>query len=588
MKPPFPKPAVRIFLATLLALVFTPLAAQEQFRPTVATRVDPAAGTVVFTLSVGDSHHITDLKNEFFSVELAADEAVSIAKVDFPAGVPYGDETVYRGDIPVTVHLAVKRPLTAPRELKFTVNFQICQERPSELCFAPDGIEVPVTLPADFAASVRSPQPATTSAPAQGGSPLERLAGVVRGGMGRPGLSFFLAVFAAGFLTSLTPCVYPVIPLIMGYVGGRTGGNRWKGFSLSLLFILGLAVVYSLLGVVAAATGSMMGVSFQNPWMVGIIAAIFIVMGASMAGLFTIQPPAALAGKMGRGPKNQVLGAMVMGGISGIIAAPCVGPVLIAILSWISQTGNVFLGFWVTFVFSLGMSVIFLLAGTFSGAIASLPKGGRWMETIKHLFAVLLIGGGLLLLGTILPTWLDWVLWGVFLLTVAVFLNVFAPLEREAEASERLGRAVALVVLVLGAALLFQGIAQRFSPAPAAAKSAASSLIDWSGDLEGTLARAKADNRPVLIDTAADWCAACKELEERTFSRPAVAEALRPFLTVRLDFTRQSPEVDAQKKRFAVLGMPTVIVLRPDGSERGRFVGFKTEAEFLGFLQSLP
>ncbi len=580
-----PKKDVWFFLALLLVLI-AQLAAQESFRPTVAAKVDPLAGTVTFTLAVGNQHHITDLKNEFFSVELAPGGPASIVETDFPGGVPYGDETVYRGDVPVTVRLALKEPLAAPLDLKFTVNFQICQEQPTELCFPPDGLEVPVTLPVGFATAGASAR--KTVPPATGGSPLDRLAAKIRGRIDRPGMFLFLLVFAAGFLTSLTPCVYPVIPLIMGYVGGRTGGKRWKGFTLSLLFILGLAIVYSLLGVVAAATGSMMGVSFQNPWVVGVVAAIFIVMGASMAGLFTIQPPAALAARMGKGPKNQVLGAMVMGGISGIIAAPCVGPVLIAILSWISQTGNILLGFFVTFFFSLGMSVIFLIAGTFSGAIASLPTGGGWMESVKHAFAVLLLGGGLLLLATILPAWLNLLLWGAFLLAISVFMNVFSPLDHEAEAGARLGRVVALLVLAVGFILLFQGVSRRVFPAPVASGVTSSAAIPWSADLEGSLAQAKTESRPLLIDTAADWCAACKELEELTFSRPAVAEALAGYLPVRLDFTHKGTETDALMKRFAVMGMPTVIVLRPDGSERGRFVGFKTEDEFLSFLKNLP
>ncbi len=184
-------------------------------------------------------------------------------------------------------------------------------------------------------------------------------------------------------------------------------GRKLKGFSLSLFFVLGLSLVYSLLGVVAAKTGSLIGISFQNPVVVIVIAAIFIVMGLSLAGLFSIPVPSWITAKAAGSHKSEYLGAVIVGGVSAVIAAPCVGPVLIALLSWISQSGNILLGFWLTFVFSLGMSVIFLVAGTFSGAIAALPRGGNWMSAVKYFFAALLIAGGIFFLGNILPSWLS-------------------------------------------------------------------------------------------------------------------------------------------------------------------------------------
>ncbi len=348
----------------------------DEVRPRISARVLDAQGVIELRFQVADGYHITDLKNNFFAVSLAANEHAAVARTVFPAGVPYGEESVFTGEFSVRVFL--KRPQG--------------RQRPGQAGsrrLLPD-------LPGISQGALLSPRPE----PGAGGDrprflpggqrhrrgePLaRRLENLIRGRMGSASFLLFLLVFAAGFLASLTPCVYPVIPIVMGFVGGRSQGRKLKGFSLSLFFVLGLALVYSLLGVVAAKTGSLIGISFQNPVVVVAIAAIFIVMGLSLAGLFSITVPSWITAKASGSHKSEYLGAVVVGGVSAVIAAPCVGPVLIALLSWISQSGNVFLGFWLTFVFSLGMSVIFIVAGTFSGAIASLPRGGGWMSAVKY------------------------------------------------------------------------------------------------------------------------------------------------------------------------------------------------------------
>jgi thiol:disulfide interchange protein DsbD len=559
--------------------VLSQFGSQEAVRPRIVPRVAAASGTVDFHFQVPAGYHITDLKNNFFSITIESNDFVLIEKTVFPNGVPYDEEKVFQGDFTVRIYLKTRKPITAPLTLNFDVSYQICQEYPKELCYPPDQSRIQVGIGPDFSPAGRTP--ANRSDEPLG----RRLENLIRGRLNRASPLLFILVFAAGFLASLTPCVYPVIPIIMGYIGGRSGGKKMKGFVLSLFFVLGLSLVYSILGVAAAKTGSLIGVSFQNPVVVTAIAAIFIVMGLSLAGLFSIPVPAWISAKAARGHKSDMLGALMVGSVSAIIAAPCVGPVLIALLSWISQSGNVFLGFWLTFVFSLGMSVIFLLAGTFSGAIASLPHGGRWMSAVKYFFAALLIAGGIFFLGNILKPWQTLLFWGIYLIALAVALGLFRPQGEGVGAV--FSKTAAALIFLSGAVLFYQGLAGRFFPAAAPVPAAAQSDLPWLSDLAQAKEKARAENKRLLIDAWAEWCAACRELDEKTFSRDDVRAALRDFVLLKLDFTRKNEVNERLKKELAIIGMPTVVFLDARGAESRRFSGYLDADEFLALLRGL-
>ena len=618
----------RVIPLTILLLAAISLSAQfpggTEVRPQITARVTVGQGLIDFAFQVPSGYHITDLKNNFFAIELEKNEHAAITRVVFPAGTPYGDEKVFAGKFNVRVQLKTLSAPKGPAVLKFNISYQICQEFPQELCYPPDLSPVQVTINSDFfstekldashaavpagksvaqlalpvpgpqgepiAPSAKSEASAAPAAAATSGNddgPLSsRLEKLIRGQLEETSFVLFLLVFAAGFLASLTPCVYPVIPIIMGYVGARSGGRKLKGFSLSLFFVLGLSLVYSLLGVIAAKTGSLIGISFQNPYVVTVIAAIFIVMGLSLAGLFSIPVPAWISSKASVGHKNDMMGSLLVGGVSAIIAAPCVGPVLIALLSWISQSGNIFLGFWLTMTFSLGMSVIFLLAGTFSGVISALPRGGGWMSAVKYFFAALLIAGGIYFLSNILSSWLTLAVWGVFLITLAVGLGLFRP-QPDAGMAQTLAKTLVVLIFLCGAFLFYQGLSKQFFPAAAPAPAAAKGSLPWLGDLAGAMEKARSENKRVMIDAWAEWCAACHELDEKTFSRGDVQERLREYVLVKLDLTRSSAEKERLRKELAIIGMPTVIFLDWQGKELGRFSGFLDGGKFLALLGGL-
>jgi len=595
---------IKLLIIAVTVLLFSVMSLQGQFmessfgsEPDVATKVKYDEGIIVFTISVDDDYHITDVKNNFFKIVAPQNDYLEIEEVRFPKGVPYDEEVVFKGIFDVPVKIKALREITEPVSLQFTVSYQMCQEKPQEMCFPPESKQVAVTIDRNFGVSGSTSAVDTVDAEPVDEGFSQWVERVVTRELEKKSVMLFLLVFLAGFLTSLTPCVYPVIPIIMGFIGTRSGKSKLKGFYLSLFFVLGLAIVYTILGVIAATTGSMIGVSFQNPIVVVVIAAIFVAMGLSLAGLFDIPVPTSISSRVQGNYKNEIFGSMVIGGVSAIIAAPCVGPVLIALLSWISQTGNVFLGFWLTFTFSLGMGVIFALVGTFTGILSSMPKAGHWMSGIKHFFAVVLLAAGLYFIFTVTPQWLDLVLGGVFLIAISVFAGLFKSLDEDATAGAKLGKVVVILLLLGGAFTFIKGLDLKYftagpslqpvSTAQPEGRVEKKSLIPWVHSLEEGKTSAKQENKRVMIDTYADWCAACKELDSHTFSEPEVAEALKAYIPVKLDFTAKNEANEELRKSLNVIGMPTIIFLDSEGKELNRFSGFKNKKDFLKFLDKL-
>ncbi|HTD53127.1 MAG TPA: cytochrome c biogenesis protein CcdA, partial [Thermoanaerobaculia bacterium] len=385
----------------------------------------------------------------------------------------------------------------------------------------------------------------------------------------RRGLFFaLLVVFGWGLALNLTPCVYPVIPLTVSFFGGQAQGRPGRVFGLAALYVLGMATMYSALGVVAALSGRLFGVALQSPWVLAGVAVVLVALALSMFGLYDIRVPTGLMQKAGA--RAGGAGAYAMGLLVGVVAAPCIGPVVLALLTFVASRQDAAFGFLIFFVLSLGLGLPYLFLAVFSGSLARLPRAGEWMEGVKKVFGWILLAMAAYFLKTALPAPIgSWLLPAV-LLVGAVALAV---------ASRSL-----LPALRITASILFLAAAFFFVPR----RVPASEGPKWLAYSEASVRGA---GRPAVIDFAATWCAPCLELDHKTFVEPRVREALSRRALFKADLTRAaSPESIALTEKYQILGVPTVIFLDAAGNERKelRLVGFEGPEEFLARLAKAP
>jgi thiol:disulfide interchange protein DsbD len=399
--------------------------------------------------------------------------------------------------------------------------------------------------------------------------------------LGRGPLHAAGVALLGGLLVSLTPCVYPMIAITVAVFGARKSEGRLHGLMLSSAFVLGIIAMFTPLGVVAGLTGSLFGSVLQNPWVLVGIATLFLGMAASMFGAFEVALPAALTNRLARVGGMGARGAFALGLVTGLIAAPCTGPVLTGILAFIAQSQSAALGALAMGAFSLGLGLPFLLVGTFA---VQLPKSGRWMLHVKSVLAILLAVVALYYLVTAFPALGAWVRPSATLSAVcaAGLLGglAFGAVHRDFASpllEDRLGKSVGAALVTVSALVLVLAITTperslRWAPLP----------------LTEARERALAERRPLLVDVSAAWCGACKELDKLTFADPAVSRAAGRFVAVKLDATDEGdPAVQASLADLRVLGLPTVVLLDSSGREARRFTEFVPPAEFLQALEQV-
>lgn len=401
--------------------------------------------------------------------------------------------------------------------------------------------------------------------------------------------SALIFVFLIGMLTSLTPCIYPMIPITLAVLGARTKGqSKLKGFSISFTYVLGIAFTYSILGVTAAKTGALFGSALSNVYVVSSIAMLFVVMGLSMYGLFELQVPAFLRDKVGTAQTGSGYGgAFATGLIAGVVASPCVGPVLVSVLTYIAQTQNMFLGFWLLFTFAMGLGVLFMVLGTSSAMISKVPKAGAWMEHVKFVFGTVMVAMALYYVQPLYPTWLFNVLLGLSAILIASAYGAFDPNEK-LEGAGRLRKGAMLATFVIGLAFALIGFMDKagvhLNTGETAGRTAgngetAGAAMAWKPYKESILKAALADHKPVIMDFSADWCGACKELEKYTFSDPRVRALSDKFALLHIDATEESAELNALKKQYSIVGLPTMLFFDSSGHLR-------TELTLTGFEEA--
>jgi thiol:disulfide interchange protein DsbD len=398
------------------------------------------------------------------------------------------------------------------------------------------------------------------------------------------GLAYVVA-FGGGVLTSLTPCVYPLIPITVSIFGAREASSRRHAMALSGLYVLGIALMYSALGVGAALTGKAFGSVMQNPLVIGGVALVFATMAASMFGAFDLQLPASWQAKLQGVGGAGYLGALAMGLVSGIIAAPCTGPVLAATLAFVATKGSVAFGVGIMFAYALGLGLLFFLIGAFS---ISLPKSGAWMDTVKSVFGVALLAAAGVFLKDSLPA-----LQPIFLATRTAALAAAglagAGVLLGAFSGSFHGTTLHRLAKGAGVALVVGGIVYASGAASARSRVRGEHLAwHFHQDELGAISQARAQGKPVIIDFWADWCTACKELDKTAWSDPRVQAAAGRFVTLKMDGSQDTEVFQKVFEKYAVVGMPTVVFIDSSGREvPQRITGAVEAEEMLKYLESV-
>jgi thiol:disulfide interchange protein DsbD len=495
----------------------------------------------------------------------------------------FGDQVVFFDDMQAEIPVA-----TAPgtRELALQVTYQGCAE--AGLCYPPIRKELKVALAAPGTAAAT---PSRRSASGRMQSEQDLLAEKIRSGSLLAVLATF---FGAGLLLAFTPCVLPMVPILSGIIvgaGRERPVSRGRAFSLSVAYVLGMALTYTIAGAAFAAAGQQAQAFFQKPWIIALFAVLFVVLALGMFGAFNLQVPAAFQAKVAdlsnKQKQGTLLGTAVMGALSSLIVTACVAPPLVAALAVIGQSGNVLRGGAALFALSLGMGAPLLLVGASAGRL--LPKAGPWMDAVKVAFGVMMLGVAIWMVGRILPGAVTLGLWGGLAFVAAYYLFTFGARDRSSLLRRGLGALAALygVAILVGA---FSGSSDPLRPLAGlkALKTAEPgsrlvlTRIKTVADFERALADARAAGRPLMLDFYADWCVSCKEMEERVFTDPGVQQELSRAMLLQADVTANDDADQALLQRFGILGPPTIVFFGPDGQERTeyRVVGFKPAEEF--------
>ncbi len=550
-------------LAALVGLVGSALAAPQP-EDVLKARLGARDGQAEIEATIAPGWHVNahEPRDAFLiptTVTLTPPAGVQAGEVSYPKPVEkrlaFGGKTtflLYEGTVRFTAPLE-GAPAAGDGTLKAALRFQACDD---SRCLPPRTLELVAALAPATPSGAADPPAA---GPNQIALWIER--------WGYPLTVVWIVLL--GVALNLTPCVYPLISVTVAFFGGRTD-DREASHTIrrALLYVLGICLTFSILGVTAALTGSLFGAALQRPAVLAAIALVLVGLAGSNFGLYQLRVPSPLMQRLGRVGEGD-LGAFFMGATMGIVAAPCIGPAVLALLLFVGAQQSVALGFALFFALGLGLGAPYLVLAALAGRLRLLPRAGAWLEWVERVFGFLLLGLALYFVAPLVPD--RWARLATVVLMVAagVVLGFLGPETPPALRWPRRAGGIALVAFALATLL---GIG-------------AGTPIAWTPYSEEALARAAAAGRPVLIDFSAAWCLPCREMEHTTFRDPAVVRAAAGFVALKVDVSAEDERTSALTGRFGVAGVPTLLLLGPDGRERGRFARFVDAEDMLRAME---
>lgn len=578
----------------VLLLLFCSLAgAEELLHPSVAFRPSVRAldaQTVEVSFEIAKGYYLYRDKFRFS----AASATLQLGAPTLPKGKEKDDETFGKVEVyyeGVSIRLPVERNSSGTQPLMLTISSQGCAD--AGVCYPPQKQTLSLELPDP----VMSPAAATLEASIDEPDHIARLF--------RQADLWLLLVsfFGFGLLLSLTPCVFPMIPIVSGIIvgSGRDGHgvSHLRGFILSLAYVLGMAGTYALAGVAAGLTGTLLSSVFQNPWALSGFALVFVALSLSMFGFYELQLPSFLQSKIseeaGHLKSGSLAGVVLMGGLSAVMVGPCVAAPLAGALLYIGQSGDAILGGAVLFCMALGMGAPLLAVGLSAGTL--LPKSGPWMEAVKKAFGVVLLATALWIVSPLIPTAVQMGIWALLLIVPAIFMHALDSLPPHATGWHRFWKGIGVVMLIVGAACLLGALSGAKDPLRPLAelgraqKAGAQRGLSFErvASLAELEARLKAAGKPVMLDFYADWCVTCKEMERDTFSDARVQQKLADILLLQVDVTANTRADKALLQRFNLFGPPAIVFFNSTGEEISsvRVVGYQHPEQFFKVLDAI-
>jgi len=552
---------------------------EEAFKP----KFEKQADKLVFNLEVGKDIYLYDEKLKVF---ISKPEKIELTKeVNLPSPVKYEEFIVHFNNQNIEIPFTLIKSKTDANSVEIEVQFQGCSK--AGLCYAPMSEVYKLDLASKASSDViKDTQDNRKVEQTDGLNETDTIANTLKDG------NFLLVLatfFGFGLLLSLTPCVFPMIPILSSIIV-KAGDNGTltasRGFFLSLVYVLAMAGAYTIAGILAGLFGANLQVALQNPYVLVVFSAIFIALAFSMFGYFRLELPQSLQNKINKttdGKEKQgVLGIAIMGFLSALIVGPCVAPPLAGALVYIGQTGDAFLGGAALFVLSLGMGAPLLLIGV--GAGKFMPKPGGWMDNVSKIFGIVMLAIAVWMLDRVLDATIVMYLWALLFIGAALYLKVFEHI---------IARLITTVILIYGVLLFVGAVSGATNPLEPLSKLTSKTVVgqvdstklNWTyvKSNEEIDAAIKASTKPVMLDFYADWCISCKELEGITFKDPIVINKLNEFTLIKADVTKNTDDDKAMQKRFGVVGPPALIFWDKENNEikASQIVGYKNPKEFL-------
>jgi len=588
------KSILRVLLSTL---VFTTLAGTQPLPGSSGNRVTAEAklsqesfqsgsvAKIAIVLSIEDGWHVNAHNPTYdyligTSVELQSMEGVIIADIRYPEGsllqFGFADDLlrVYDGAAPIFLTLKLSEKIKpGTYTLPAIVLVQACND---QVCLAPSSVAVDVSLTiVEATAPVKSANDALFAgydATVTSGAQENELAQLFAT---EGSFVAFLAIFLIGLALNLTPCVYPMLSVTVSLFGTQSDTNTARVFVKAVVYVLGIASMYSVLGVTAAMSGGLFGNWLQSPWVLGAIGALLFGLALSMFGVYQIQAPYWLTSKLGGTTGTGFISLFISGLVVGIFAAPCIGPPVIALLALVGQKGDPLFGFWAFFILSLGLGFPYLILGTFSGLLKKVPRSGAWLIWVERIFGVVLVGAALFYISlAFFPKFAAYVV-PFTLIVGGLYLGFIEPSAKDKVWLKRIKWVFGIASVVVGG--LFANALREPS-------------VSWHTYDEDWITEAKASEQPIIMDFYADWCIPCLELDRKTFTDPEVIAIADRFVRLKVDLTHfDSPEAEALRKKYDIAGVPTIVFLDTDGTEvvSSRVVGYLPPERFLEKMKPL-